>query len=133
MRVHVFLMLFTIAVSSAVALAQEQPSCQKPSLDFTQEQNVTPKTYIKWHPSTCLMVIETWRNGTDCKKIGVTDSKGWDPKKPRPCAGEALQDVGVSSGEVTIEQIRGSQKGRIEIKIWVPNAGIYKAVFVNVR
>ncbi len=134
MRISVSLLLFAATVSTAVAvgLAQQQPDCQNPTLDFTQEQSVTLKTFIKWHPSTCPMVIETWRNGTDCRKIGVTDGRGWDPKRSRPCA-EGLQDVGVHSGDVTIEKIRGAQRGRVQIKIWVPNAGINTAVFVNVQ
>jgi len=132
MRISASLLLFTATLSTAMAVAQQQPDCLHPTLDFKPEQSVTLKTFIKWHPGTCPMVIETWRNGTDCRKIGVTDDKGWDPKKPRACVG-GLQDIGVHSGEVTIEEIRGAQKGRVEIKIWVPNTGIYVSVFVNVQ
>lgn len=130
MRVVIFLLL--LATFFSPALGEAAPTCQNPKLDFSPEQRVTLNTFVKWHPSNCAMVIETWRNGTGCIKVGVTDDHGWDPNQPRPCT-EGLQDVGVRSGKLTIEQIRGHQRGRIEIKIWVPNTGICKSVFVNVQ
>ncbi len=133
MRIIFVLILCLQLICATVTLAQQKPTCQDPTLDFKPEESVTSGTYIKWQPSDCPMVIESWRNGKDCKKIGVTDDKGWNPKKVRPCGGEPTTDVGVNSGGITIEQIRGTQKGRIEIKIWVPNAGIVKSIFINVK
>ena len=132
MRISFFILLFVAVFGNALAIAQQEPTCLNPLIDLEPEQRVTLKTFVKWQPPNCPMVIETWRNGTDCKKVGVTDNKGSDSTKSQPCT-EGLQDVGVHSGEVTIEQIRGNQKGRIEIKIWVPNKGIKKEVFVNVQ
>lgn len=128
--------LIAITCVSAALLAScasAEPSCDNPEIGFTPEQRVLPGAFIRWRPADCPMVIETWRNGTDCKKIGVTDSQGGDSKQARSCDGQGLQDVGVLSGDVTIEQMIGDKKGRIEIKIWVPNQGKNKSVFVNVQ
>ena len=77
------------------------------------------------------MVIEAW-NSNNCKKIGVTDDNGWNPKRSRPC-GDGLQDVGVRSGKVTIEQIIGEKSGKTEIKIWPVFGGNMKSVFIYVE
>lgn len=134
-RVAVSLLLFGGVVSLVPTAAQSQePSCQNPTLDFTQDQSVTLPTLIKWRPANCLMVVETWRSGQDCKKVGVTDSKGRSALESGPCAADDLRDVGVHSGAITIEQIRGDQKGPLQIKLWVPNAGIVTPVVrVNVQ
>ena len=124
MRIAISVMLLVAAVSTS-ALAQ-QASCQKPKLEFTEGQRLSITTFVKWEPRNCPMVIETWRNGRDCRKIGVIDSKSSNPKKdstrPRACADKGLQDVGVTSGTVTIEQIRGKEKGFVSIKLW-PHGG----------
>jgi len=128
-------MMFVATVSTP-ALAQQE-SCKKPKLEFTEGQRVSITTYVKWEPWNCRMVIETWRNGRDCIKIGVIDSKSSDLKKdstrPRACTNKGLQDVGVTSGTVTIEQIRGKAKGIIAIKLWPRGGDPTEPVNVDVQ
>jgi len=131
-RIAAAVLLLSSTLVAIPAVAQE-PTCKKPKLSFSELQQVTLGTFITWSPPSCPMVIETWRADTDCKKIGVTDAKGWDHTKPRACDDEGLRDVGVTSGTVTIGQIRGDQKGLIAVKLWPRGADATPPVKVNVR
>ena len=132
--------LFSLLISAALSTGcqSEQPtaSCANPTLELQGDQRIPGNTLIRWQPPHCPMVIETWRNGTDCRKLGITDRSGRDHTKSGPCDGDGRQDIGVPSGTVTIDDIRRGQKGLTEIKLWVPNAPRpeqFKSVFVVVE